>query len=129
MKRSILSLILLCSAAILFAYSKPAKAKSLTLSGHIQVYGNEPFTFIGLVTDDGKEYSLQAENEVLSELRKSQGYKIEITGFLEAKEKSSDGSVIAPNTLKDGIITLSEWKFIDKPVEEILEIKGNNISD
>lgn len=109
MKKYLIFFLMLCSMALCFSYSKPSKSvkdNSNTVTGYIKVYGNEPFTFIGLVTEDEKEYSLKASDEVLAELRKAQGKKIEIKGTIEKSEKAS------MNELKDGNLIVIEWKIV-----------------
>ncbi|SFI52940.1 hypothetical protein SAMN04487775_102215 [Treponema bryantii] len=108
MKKYLIFFLILCSMSLCFAYSKPKKAAGNTdaVTGYIKVYGNEPFTFIGLVTEDEKEYSLKASDEVLAELRKVQGKKIEIKGTIEKSEQ------LSMNELKDGNLIVLEWKVV-----------------
>ena len=108
MKKNLLFLLLLCSFGICFAFSKPDKAKdnSTTVTGYIKVYGNEPFTFIGLETENEEQYTIKASDEILIELRKAQGRKIEIKGEIEKSEKFS------LNELKDGNLIVIEWKIV-----------------
>ncbi len=108
MKKNIFLILLICIATSCFAYSKPAKAKAKTdsVTGYINVYGNEPFTFIGIVTDDDKQYTITADDSILKELRKTQGKKIEIKGTIEKSEKPGF------NELKNGRIILLEWKYV-----------------
>ena len=106
MKKNIILILLISIAASCFAYSKPAKAKTDSVTGYINVYGNEPFTFIGIVTDDGKEYTISADDSILKELQKTQGKKIEIKGTIEKSEKAGF------NQLKNGRIILLEWKYV-----------------
>lgn len=130
MKKILLALILITTSAILSAYSKPIKNAEMTLTGFIKVYGNEPVTFLGLKTDDGREFKIQADQNTLSELQNNQGYKIEITGIVEkpAKIKSQD-QAISLDSLKDGKIIVAKWKSLgqqDEDIEDILEIHSIN---
>lgn len=130
MKKILLALILITTSAILSAYSKPIKNAEMTLTGLVKVYGNEPVTFLGLKTDDGREFKIQADQNTLSELQNNQGYKIEITGIVEkpAKIKSQD-QVISLDSLKDGKIIVAKWKSLgqqDKDIEDILEMHSIN---
>ncbi len=94
-------LVLICS--ILFcSYSKN---KYIKVTGYIHVYGNEPFTYIGIKTTDNKEYAISANEEETSMLRKTQGIKIEITGIIISKKETREF-----NMLKDGRIEVAEWK-------------------
>ena len=126
MKKILLALILITTSAILSAYSKPIQNTEMTLTGLVKVYGNEPVTFLGLRTDDGREFKIQADQNTLSELQNNQGYKIEITGIVEkpAKIKSKD-QAISLDSLKDGKIIVAKWKSLglqDEDIEDILEI-------
>lgn len=126
MKKILLALILITTSAILSAYSKPIQNTEMTLTGLVKVYGNEPVTFLGLKTDDGREFKIQADQNTLSELQNNQGYKIEITGIVEkpAKIKSQD-QAISLDSLKDGKIIVAKWKSLglqDEDIEDILEI-------
>ena len=107
MKKNILIVLFIFCASLTFAMSafkKTNKAESIT--GYIHVYGNEPFTFIGIETEDDKQYSLKADEEILKDLRKAQGYKIEIKGKVQKEDKLTlDG-------LKDGNLIVIEWKFV-----------------
>lgn len=130
MKKILLALILITTSAILSAYSKPIKNAEMTLTGLVKVYGNEPVTFLGLKTDDGREFKIQADQNTLSELQNNQGYKIEITGIVEkpAKIKSQD-QVISLDSLKDGKIIVAKWKSLgqqDEDIEDILEMHSIN---
>ncbi|MCI7567242.1 MAG: hypothetical protein MST05_11110 [Treponema sp.] len=126
MKKILLALMLITTSAILSAYSKPIQNTEMTLTGLVKVYGNEPVTFLGLKTDDGREFKIQADQNTLSELQNNQGYKIEITGIVEkpAKIKSQD-QAISLDSLKDGKIIVAKWKSLglqDEDIEDILEI-------
>ena len=123
MKKILLALILITTSAILSAYSKPIQNTEMTLTGLVKVYGNEPVTFLGLKTDDGREFKIQADQNTLSELQNNQGYKIEITGIVEkpAKIKSQD-QAISLDSLKDGKIIVAKWKSLGLQDEDILEI-------
>lgn len=126
MKKLLLALLLITTSAILSAYSNPIQNTEMTLTGLVKVYGNEPVTFLGLKTDDGREFKIQADQNTLSELQNNQGYKIEITGIVEkpAKTKSQD-QAISLDSLKDGKIIVAKWKSLglqDEDIEDILEI-------
>ncbi|MBQ1710794.1 MAG: hypothetical protein II032_06725 [Treponema sp.] len=130
MKKILLALILITTSAILSAYSKPIKNAEMTLTGLVKVYGNEPVTFLGLKTDDGREFKIQADQNTLSELQNNQGYKIEITGIVEkpAKIKSQD-QAISLDSLKDGKIIVAKWKSLgqqNEDIEDILEMHSIN---
>lgn len=93
-----------------FAYSKPTNNEFGTVAktGIAKVYGNEPFTFIGLSCEDGELYTLRASEKVLLEIRKTKGKLIEIQGYIE---KPDDAEL---NQLKDGFLIVTKWKIIEK---------------
>ena len=126
MKKILLAVILITTSAILSAYSKPIQNTEMTLTGLVKVYGNEPVTFLGLKTDDGREFKIQADQNTLSELQNNQGYKIEITGIVEKPAKiKSQNQAISLDSLKDGKIIVAKWKSLglqDEDIEDILEI-------
>lgn len=79
--------VLMCTA-MLFGMSGKKKAQDAALrtvseTGLIKVMGNEPHTWLLLVTQDGSKYAIEAENDTLSALRQMQGVLLEITGVLE----------------------------------------------
>ena len=126
MKKLLLALLLITTSAILSAYSNPIQNTEMTLTGLVKVYGNEPVTFLGLKTDDGREFKIQADQNTLSELQNNQGYKIEITGIVEKPAKiKSQNQAISLDSLKDGKIIVAKWKSLgqqDEDIEDILEI-------
>ena len=70
---------------LLFSMSKA----HYSVEGYIKVYGNEPHTYLGIETKDGKIFILKAEEEILSELQNQQGYLLKLDGkIIEAKSKS-----------------------------------------
>lgn len=86
-----------------------SKNRTKSIQGYIHVYGNDPFTFIGLKTEDNKEYAIAADDEIISELWKTQGHKVELKGFIVlAKEDFKE-----PGMLKDGKIELAEWRVLN----------------
>ncbi len=88
-------------------FSSFSKNNNRTVRGYVHVYGNEPFTYIGIETEDEKKYAISAEENVLKELRESQGNLIEISGMLIPKKEERE-----LNMLKDGRIEVTEWKYV-----------------
>ncbi len=78
------------------------------IEGYVFIYGNEPFTFVGIKTDKNKEYSISAGDDIKKELRNAQGKKIQITGSII----KPDSNNFELERLKDGKIEVSEWKII-----------------
>ena len=108
MKKIIILFSLLFSVCLCFAFSKPSKSQKKLdeVTGLIKVYGNEPFTFLGIETKDGKLYSIKADKELNDELQKTQGNIIEIKGTIEKDDENT------LNRLKDGFLIVSEWKVL-----------------
>jgi hypothetical protein len=78
----------------------------IKLMGRVQIYGNEPHTFMGIVDENGTEFAIYppAKEE---ELRKLQGHLIEfIVIFLD--EPQGYGSLF----LKGGTVTPVKWEII-----------------
>ena len=83
--------------------------KTVSVRGRIGVYGSEPHTFPGIVTDDGKQYSVQAPPDVLAGLYGEQGKKLVFTGTVVPREAS--GAPVLPfQTLRDGTFILERWE-------------------
>lgn len=85
-----------------------SKNNNKTIKGYIHVYGNEPFTYIGIETTDNKKYAISVSEEEISKLWKTQGSMIEITGIIIPPSEN----VKAPDMLKDGKIEVVEWKLV-----------------
>ena len=78
-----------------------------TVKGYVHSYGNDPFAYLGIETDDNKKYAIGAEDSVIKELWNTQGNKIEITGVIIPKQYKKEY-----NMLQDGRIEVSEWKYV-----------------
>jgi hypothetical protein len=76
---------------------------TIKITGKIQIYGNEPHTFVGIVAEDGAEYAVYPPSKE-EELRTLQGYLIEFTVVL-LDEPQGFGSLF----LKGGTVTPIEW--------------------
>jgi hypothetical protein len=74
----------------------------------VRVYGSEPHTYAGIVSEDDKVYAVYPP-EKEAELRKLQGRRLELTvRFLDPPQ--GYGSVF----LKDGTVTPVSWKILDE---------------
>lgn len=103
----VIIIFLLLSGMLFCSFSKNT---TKTVKGFVHVYGNEPFTYLGIETEDNKRYAISASEEEISKLWKTQGNKIEITGIIISPEEN----IKAPDMLKDGKIEVSEWKVVNK---------------
>ena len=96
----------------LFAFSgrnkvESAQLEQVTVVGQIGVYGNEPHTWLGFVDNNGMEYGLEASSADLAELRKLQGYLLEVTGLLEP---ATEGALVGFHSLSGGKIYVEKYK-------------------
>lgn len=109
MKKSIL--VLLCAIAVsagLFAYSPKMK-----ITGLVHIYGSAPFTYVGFVTDEGKQYSLMVEDKsdiTLDQLSALQGVHLELTGKIIARKEGVEGF----QELKDGRFIVTKVDTLKK---------------
>ena len=95
----------------MFSFSKPHKEITGDVkTGFVKIYGNEPFTFVGFKTQDGEEYRLLADDDVLSLFRQKQGFLIRITGKIE---EQNDENTFHFQNLKDGAFKVESWDVIE----------------
>ena len=80
---------------------------SIIIRGSVRIYGNEPFTYIGIIDQNGLGYSVSPQSQVpvLTEL---QGYLIDFTVVL-LDEPQGYGSLF----LQGGTVTVLSWKIIE----------------
>ncbi len=106
MKRNKIVLILsvLCTYLLFCSFSKN---NNKTVKGYIHVYGNEPFTYIGIETEEHKKYAISASDEDTKKLRSSQGNLVEITGIIVPSTGER-----RPDMLEDGKIEVAAWKIV-----------------
>ena len=79
---------------------------AIKITGRVQVFGNAPQTFIGIVSEDGTQYAVypSAKEE---ELRALQGHLIEFTVML-LDEGRGYGSLF----LMGGTVTPLSWEIL-----------------
>ncbi len=104
MKKNIILILSVCLLTSLFTSFKTNK--TVTINGYIHSYGNEPFAYPGIVTDNKKEYAIECSDEIKSELLNNQGVLIEMKGIIYKKGNYT-------YKLKDGVIEITEWKKIE----------------
>ena len=78
--------------------------------GYIQMYGNEPFTFVGFVTENGKKYSLDIAPDAkfsMHDIIENQGKKLRLTGYANEKE------LIGFQTLENGRFVVTKFKAVE----------------
>jgi phosphoribosylanthranilate isomerase len=76
------------------------------ITGMVQIYGNEPHTYIGIVDENGTEYAVYSPSQEV-ELRKLQGYLIAFTVIMLDEPKGEGGLY-----LKGGTVTPLNWEII-----------------
>lgn len=104
-KFSILLVVFLCAIPF-FASGK----KDKTVVGRIALFGSAPVdVFAGLVTNDGKQYTLDASEIGLSleEFSALQGYVLECSGTIIRRKKAA----LPVKSLKDGVFVLHSYKM------------------
>ena len=83
-----------------------AKENAAKILGRVQVYGNEPHTFVGIVDETGTEYAVYPKEQE-DRLRSLQGHIIEFTViFLD--EPKTYGSLF----LRGGTVEVVSWLVI-----------------
>jgi uncharacterized lipoprotein YajG len=83
----------------------------VTITGHINVYGSMPHTYLGIVTEDKKVYTVLADKDVLSQLQKTQGKSVALTGIIISRDENSTKMLF--QTLKNGQFKLKSWKILE----------------
>lgn len=83
-KKFILILVIL---QIICSFSIFAMAKNQSITGYVNVYGNEPHTYLGLKSQDGTVFTLKADKETLDEIQKKQGELLQLSGKIIENKK------------------------------------------
>ena len=76
-----------------------------TITGRVEIYGNEPHTFVGIIDENGIEYAVYPSSKE-NELRQLQGYIIDFTVLL-LNEPQGFGSLF----LKGGTVEPIGWEL------------------
>jgi hypothetical protein len=80
---------------------------SSIIRGGVHIYGSEPGTYAGIVSEDGRIFAVYPP-EKETEIRQLQGYHVEFTvRFLP--DPKGYGSLF----LKDGTVTPLSWKIVE----------------
>ena len=77
--------------------------KTIKIRGRIQIYGNDPHTFVGIVAENGTEYAVYSPSRE-NELRRLQGRLIEFTVILSGESQDCG--------LRGGTVIPVEWEII-----------------
>jgi hypothetical protein len=78
---------------------EPSEGQSMNkiteIRGYISIYGNEPHTVVGLVTEDGTIYCLNIPDlQTEHALRDSQGQPVVCTGRVQESDKTADQKIL-----------------------------------
>ena len=84
-----------------------SKENIIKIRGRVEIYGNEPRTFAGIVDENGIEYSVHPRS-VENELRQLQGHLIEFT-VIVLDEPQGFSSLL----LRGGTVTPIKWEIIE----------------
>jgi len=117
MKKSIL-ITLFMFFSVAFACS------SKSIIGHIQIYGNAPFTFVGFITESGEKYSLDVDSSAdfsIKDIKKNQGKRLKLTGSINEKELQGF------QTLKNGRFIVKKYKILTGDINENDKIEDCDI--
>ena len=78
-------------------------SRRTTLRGTIRIYGNEPHTWVGIMSSEGKIYAVEPP-EKAAELRSIQGRLLEFTVIVQ--------SAVVPGI--DGEATVLSWRYVQQ---------------
>ena len=81
---------------------------TVKITGRIQIYGNEPHTFAGIIDENGVEYAIYPPSKE-DELRTLQGYVIEFIVEMLDEPRGLGGL-----QLRGGTVTPVEWRIIEQ---------------
>ena len=106
--KKIASIGLILLTAMLSSFSMSKNNNYFSEEGVISSFGNEPFSFPGFVTENGKKYSIKADEKILKELIKNHGKVILLKGILQENEEN----MLSFNKLKDGTVIVKSYKIL-----------------
>ena len=99
---------MICLVSTGLAHSR--KNNFFSETGTVRSFGNMPFNFPGFVTENGKQYLIEADDAMKKELLDAQGKKIILNGTIAEKENNG----FPMSTLKDGTIKADSFKIIEQ---------------
>ena len=79
---------------------------TMQITGRVVIFGNEPFIYAGIVSEDGTQYAIYPQ-ETEAELRGLQGRLLVFTVIF------SDEQVYGSQFLKGGTVRPVEWEVAD----------------
>ena len=99
-------LLIIASSGVSQCERNADKENIVYITGRVQIYGNEPFTFAGIIDEDGTEYAVYLPSGD-DELRRLQGHLIEFAVVFLDEPQNLGGLILSGGTL-----TPVEWKII-----------------
>lgn len=87
MKKIFFLLLIILQSFIFTSFSKPT-TQDISITGTIQLYSNEPFTYFGLMAEDNNFYKLNYNKKIQKCLTENRSKKIKCTGYIEDLEKN-----------------------------------------
>ena len=112
MNRKMVLGIALMLMAIGLAYAQQYNAErdfeesAATIIGRVEIYGNEPHTFVGIVDENDIQYAVYPPDRE-AELRRLQGRLIDFTVIMLDEPRGEGGFY-----LKGGTVTPVKWEVI-----------------
>ncbi len=95
------------------SFSKNKNLDSVT--GVIELYGNEPFSYPCIKDGEGKIYTIIASDEVIKDILKNPGYKMTFNGHIQqgiSEEAEIDGKKFVHNASKNGFFEVESFSVI-----------------
>lgn len=109
--KKIFSVLLIVVSLAGLCFARGRTDSSDVVSGYINWYGNEPFAYPGLVTEDGRVFTItvaEGEKFTLNDITALQGNLIELKG------KIDNSQPVGFEVLKDGIFVVKKYKVVNK---------------
>ncbi|MCF0241871.1 MAG: hypothetical protein HUK25_04490 [Treponema sp.] len=110
MKKIIFLFLLFTTVISLNAFGKSDSRESyIQIEGVISLYGNEPHSFPGIKTSDGRKFSITSENKgIIKKINKLSGRKVLLTGYIRLQNEGK-----APfKMLDDGYFVVEDYEVI-----------------
>lgn len=110
MKKLLVILTILVTSMSLFAKGRTDLGdKYVEETGVIQMYGNMPFSYPGLVTEDGKKYTLKTTSEKTeNKIKDLVGRRVTVIGVVDIPVSEDGQEIKAFQMLKDGFLWVDE---------------------
>jgi len=87
------------------------KDEIITETGVIQMYGNMPFSFPGIVTEEGKKYTISTDDKkLMDQVLKCAGKRVLVKGTVNYPENTENKKVF--QMLKDGFFLIEEIEIV-----------------